>query len=129
MKIFSGIIMLIGAFFTLMDFIGADTAIQQAASVVYVVGAYVTGRALENFMPESSHEVVVKTETITKTPETKSTSILIMEEQPKSIKLPNEYTQVEVKHIYGKPETVTRKQYENLINKYGVHSYIVLGYK
>jgi len=48
MKIVSGILMLVGSSLTMLMLIGADSAPQQAASVVYVVGAYVTGRALEN---------------------------------------------------------------------------------
>lgn len=129
MKIFSGIIMLIGAFFTLMEFMGSETAIQQAASVVYVVGAYVTGRALENFMPEPTKEVVVKTEAIEETPKSSSLIKPTLTESQISIKLPEEYTTVEIKHIHGQPEIVSRKQYENLIDKFGIHTYIVLGYK
>ncbi len=120
--------MLLGALFTLMAFIGSDTVMQEAASVVFVIGAYVTGRALENFMPETSKEVVVKNVTSTESHKT-TIKPKIVDAPQKSIKLPKEYTFVEIKHIHGKPERVTRKQFENLINKYGSASYVVLGYE
>jgi len=56
MRILSGIIMLIGALITFVTLMESETVMQQASSVVYVVGAYVTGRALENFAAYKSPE-------------------------------------------------------------------------
>lgn len=59
-KTVSGIIMLIGAFITINELMSSESAPQQAASVVYVVGAYITGRALENFAYTSSNNKYFK---------------------------------------------------------------------
>ena len=52
MKKLSGTIMLLGAAMTVIALVVASSAIQEAASAVFVIGAYVTGRALENFSKE-----------------------------------------------------------------------------
>jgi len=125
MKIVSGIIMLIGAFITAMEFLSSTTSPQQAASVVYVVGAYVTGRALENFVSNSA-----KTE---ETQETVASQQHIEEmnepNQVVSIELPDEYDTITIKHINGKPETISRKQWHTIISKHGDENYIVLDYQ
>ena len=57
MKIASGVLMLIGIFYGIIILVFADSAPQQIVSLVPIIGGYVLGRALENFM-HTDHEIL-----------------------------------------------------------------------
>ena len=59
MKIVSAIIMLIGLIDGLIILIQAESAPQQAISLVPIIGAYVLGRALENFVNKDEEVIIL----------------------------------------------------------------------
>lgn len=112
MKIFSGIIMLIGAFVTLMEFMGSETAIQQAASVVYVVGAYVTGRALENFAVGKKEQ-----------PEQTNRSAVTTGKGKVTV---DNYTHIIIKHAKDEPYTISKEEWLKIKKNNDIDDYEVI---
>ena len=49
--------------------------------------------------------------------------------QVNSIELPNEFKTVTIRHINGKPETISLYQWHQIISTHGSENYIVLDYK
>ncbi len=66
MKVVSSIIMLIGLFLGFIFLISAKSAPQEAISLVPIVGAYVLGRALENFSNKDDEVVALLNKLVNK---------------------------------------------------------------
>jgi len=111
MKIFSGIIMLIGALITFIELIGSTTVMQQAASLAYVVGAYVTGRALENFIPANKANTEQNNKRTTNEKQKTTT---------------DNYTHITIRRGNNEPKTVTREQWLEIKKKPEIDDYVVL---
>ncbi len=115
MKIVSGIIMLIGAFFTIIEFVASESAPQQAASVVFVVGAYVTGRALENFVSKEEKTIQIA-----------STGNLNESALIRSYKRDAEFVKVQYKS--EEPKMISRMEWAGILDDKRDSDYTIIDY-